>query len=443
MTRQNQMKDLAPGTTLYLFDDAVARTWDPFAQTRPVGEILFGAFLLRERTERFFGLPAAAHIAAPGLEGFEEEGAPPALAATLVPRDGARIVVSTRFVPDPSHPMSPDASGAIQSATCGLQVVRLVAGGDTVGWVLPPGLPLPQQFLSSNANPEAPAGGVPLEIELAGESLSAPWELVEANSDRLRRDLPFLPDLHRPEGARSLPELPGVTRLGDADVTAGDDVEVDPGVILDTRPGPIYLADGVRIRSFTTLVGPAFIGPGSLLLGGVIEAVSCGPVCRLRGEIASSVILGYTNKAHDGYLGHSLVGRWVNLGAFTTNSDLKNNYGSIRVPRGPASEVDTGRIKVGVFLGDHVKTGIGTLMGAGTVVGAGSNVFGGGIAPRWLLPFSWSGPGSTTPWLLDAFLDTASRAMSRRGITLSPGMRDFLTRAWVSAHGTGPRERNP
>jgi len=435
------MKNLAPGTALYLFDDAVARTWDPFAQTRPVGEILFGAFLLRERTERFFGLPAAANIAAPGLEGFEEEGAPPAIPAALVPRDGTRIVVSTRFVPDISHPASLDASGAIQSATRGLQVARLVAGGATVGWILPPGVTLPPQLLSDGATPEDPAGGVPLDIEMAGGCLSAPWELVEANADRLIRDLSSIADPPLPGGNQLLPDLPGVIRIGDADVTAAADVEVDPGVVLDTRPGPIHLAAGVRIRSFTTLVGPAFIGPGSLLVGGVIEAVSCGPVCRLRGEISSSVILGYTNKAHDGYLGHSLVGRWVNLGAFTTNSDLKNNYGSIRVPRGPESEVDTGRIKVGVFLGDHVKTGIGTLMGAGTVVGAGSNVFGGGITPRWLPPFSWAGPQGTTPWLLDPFLETASRAMSRREVNLSSGMQGLLTRAWHSAHVSGPRGR--
>jgi len=441
------MNRLPPGTALYLFDDSVARSWDPFAQTRPVGELLFGAFLLRERIERFFGLPAAAHVAVPGLTGFEEDGAPRAIAATLVPRDSTRIVVSSRFVPDLTRPPSFAASGSLESAARGSRVARLVAGEATVGWLLPPGTPLPLQLVPDGQSAEfpsaeAPDGGFPLAIELAGECLSAPWELVEANPDRLRRDLSFLTGPNGWEGSHSLPELPGVIRIGDADVTAAADVEVDPGVVLDTRPGPIHLAAGVRIRSFTTLVGPAFIGPGSLLLGGVLEAISCGPVCRLRGEISASVILGYSNKAHDGYLGHSLVGRWVNLGAFTTNSDLKNNYGSIRVPRGPEGEVDTGRIKVGVFLGDHVKTGIGTLMGAGTVVGAGCNVFGGGIAPRWLPPFSWAGPGSTTPWLLAPFLETASRAMSRRGVTLSPGMREFLTKAWVSTHGTGTPDRD-
>ena len=180
-----------------------------------------------------------------------------------------------------------------------------------------------------------------------------------------------------------------------------------------------------------------------------MESLSVGPGCKLRGEISESVILGWSNKAHDGYLGHALVGSWVNLGAGTTNSDLKNNYSSVRVPVGVEREVDTGLLKVGIFLGDHVKTGIGTLLSTGTQAGAGSNVFGGGgVPPRWIPPFSWGptppggGPGPEGGFQrydLPRFLETATRVMARRGQALSPGMTRVLIRAWERTHGPAGR----
>jgi UDP-N-acetylglucosamine diphosphorylase / glucose-1-phosphate thymidylyltransferase / UDP-N-acetylgalactosamine diphosphorylase / glucosamine-1-phosphate N-acetyltransferase / galactosamine-1-phosphate N-acetyltransferase len=177
------------------------------------------------------------------------------------------------------------------------------------------------------------------------------------------------------------------------------------------------------------LVGPLHLGRGSIVFGGHVAASSIGPVCKVRGEIADSVLLGYDNKAHDGYLGHALVGRWVNLGALTTNSDLKNNYGSVTVwtPSGP---VDTGLMKVGCFLGDHVKTGIGTVLNTGTVVGTGSNVFGGGMPPAFVPPFSWGSGSEYVDYRLDKFLEGAERAMARRDVPLSPGTRAIFERAW-------------
>jgi UDP-N-acetylglucosamine diphosphorylase/glucosamine-1-phosphate N-acetyltransferase len=145
--------------------------------------------------------------------------------------------------------------------------------------------------------------------------------------------------------------------------------------------------------------------------------------------VESSVILGYSNKAHDGFLGHAYVGRWVNLGALTTNSDLKNNYGPVRVG-GPQGPVDTGLTKVGAFLGDHVKTGIGTLLNTGTVVGAGSNIFGGLMPPLFVPPFSWGRGHELTEYRLDKFLDVARRAMARRDLELDQAAETVLRRAW-------------
>jgi UDP-N-acetylglucosamine diphosphorylase/glucosamine-1-phosphate N-acetyltransferase len=206
-------------------------------------------------------------------------------------------------------------------------------------------------------------------------------------------------------------------------------VIVEPGSVFDVSSGSIRLSDGVVVRSHTRLQGPAYVGPGSTILGGSLSEVSIGPVCKVRGEVESSVILGYSNKAHDGFIGHAYLGRWVNLGAFTTNSDLKNNYGSVRVPTASGSR-DTGLMKVGCFFGDHVKTGIGTLLNTGTVVGAGSNIYGGRMPPTYVPPFSWGTGEELTEFRLDKFLEVAGRAMGRRGVEISDGLEGMLRRAW-------------
>jgi len=246
---------------------------------------------------------------------------------------------------------------------------------------------------------------------------------MDQNAEQLSHDIPhFFPGY-------ATEELAGCHILGDGLISLGSGVEVEPGSVFDVTDGPIRLADGVVVRTQTRLAGPAYVGPGSTVLGGSLSRVTIGPVCKIRGEMESSVILGYSNKAHDGFIGHAYLGRWVNLGASTTNSDLKNDYGPVRVggPRGP---IDTGLLKVGCILGDHVKTGIGTLFNTGTVVGAGSNLFGGRMAPSFVPPFSWGSGGDLTEFRLEKFLEVAARSMARRGSELDEGMESVLRHAW-------------
>ena len=189
------------------------------------------------------------------------------------------------------------------------------------------------------------------------------------------------------------------------------------------------MAEGARAEGPARLKGPLYVGAGTLIAGGTVATSSIGPMCRVRGEISKSVLIGFTNKAHDGYLGHAFVGSWVNLGALTTNSDLKNNYGTVKVWT-PEGDVDTGHIKVGCFLGDHVKTGIGTMLNTGTVVGAGSNLFGGTMPPVSVPPFSWGSGSRLTRYRLKDFLGTARRVMARRGIEMTVGVERILEEAW-------------
>jgi UDP-N-acetylglucosamine diphosphorylase/glucosamine-1-phosphate N-acetyltransferase len=390
--------------TLILFDDARAREWQPLALTRPVGELLFGIGTLRSRAEHVLDLECAGHIA-DGLHGFDETDAPPVLGPDAASRRDAIFLLS-RFVPEPGP--VPDAPAV------------LVSGGRVVGCRPGGGGPSPPAEFFERPDDHAP--DLPRH-EITGTLIESLWDLMLANADRTARDLADAEHTTLP---------PAVHHLGEAPVSVGAGVEFAPGTILDTRHGPIRLDDGVVVHPFTRVVGPTYVGRRSVLLGGPFEAVSVGPVCKVHGEIEETVILGYSNKAHDGFLGHAYVGAWVNLGALTTNSDLKNNYGSVRVWT-PSGTVDTGHRKVGCFLGDHVKTAIGTLLNTGTVIGAGSNVFG-GMPPKYLPPFSWGDAG--TVYDLDPFLRTAETVMGRRDIHLSASHRDLLRAVWQKARGS-------
>jgi UDP-N-acetylglucosamine diphosphorylase/glucosamine-1-phosphate N-acetyltransferase len=406
---------------LLLFDDLRARGWHPFADTRPVGELRCGAYLVRERAERCFGTPCAGHLTGPALDGWDEPGAPPALDLRRLDRrgDGAsagRILWLSRAL----------ARGPVVEP--GDAPRTLVAGDTVVGWWLPPDAEPPDADALSR--PGSLDVGSPLEVD--ARVLEWPWDLVRVNADVLREDLDRA-------GHRDAFQLhPGVHLEGTGGVSLGDASEVGPGVVIDAREGPVRIDDGAIVQGPARLVGPLHIGPGSIVFGGHVERASVGPVCKLRGEIADTVFVGYANKAHDGYLGHALVGRWVNLGAGTTNSDLKNNYGPVRV-RLPDGDHDTGLTKVGSFLGDHVKTGIGTLLTTGGVIGAGTNVFGGaGVPPRHVPPFAWGGGGEFVPYRWDKFVETARSVMARREQELTPGVEGVLHRLWQETHGATP-----
>ncbi|MBW3535801.1 MAG: hypothetical protein KY453_11400 [Gemmatimonadetes bacterium] len=395
--------------SLYLFDDATARGWTPFALTRPVGELLHGCFLQRGRWERVAGAACGGHLCDPALVGFEEPGGPPVVTPADVPAQGERVVVSSRAVVEGRLP-----AGLTAPAT-------LVIGEEVVGWILPDGEPCPDDEALLDPSGRRDAGGERLGLE--GRVLESPWDLMGANAERIAMDVRAFP------GRSDTFLLRDVHVLGEGRVELGDHVTVEPGVTLDARDGPVILADRVVVQGPARLTGPLYVGPDSVILGGSVGTSSIGRVCKVRGEIEATVVNAFCNKAHDGYMGHAVLGRWVNLGALTTNSDLKNNYSAVRL-RLPGGDVDTGLLKVGCFLGDHVKTGIGTLLNTGTVVGSGANLFGGRMPPTYVPPFSWGEGDELVEYRLDKFLEVAEAAMARREVELSEGMRQVLTRAW-------------
>jgi len=168
------------------------------------------------------------------------------------------------------------------------------------------------------------------------------------------------------------------------------------------------------------------VGPGTRVLGGLVRGSVFGPECRVHGEIAASVFLGFANKSHYGFVGHSVVGHWVNLGAGTTTSNLKNTYGPVRLEV-DGERIETGRINVGALFGDHAKTAIGTMLATGTVVSAGANVFGTPMPPKYVPPFAWGCIGEER-MSEDGFLRVAERVLKRRNVAFSAERRESLRR---------------
>ncbi len=390
-----------------MFDDERAGGWAPFALTRPCGELVFGRWTLRERLERVARTRVAGHVTRPWLHRYAEPGAPRCLDAGGL--STPCTVWNARAVPS--------LEAAWNDAPANLWVADRLAGVRPGAGAEPPQA---DWFAAPRPRPGLP------DHEVPGAWLRDPWDLVTAGPGRLAADLTAVP------GAEPSAPPDGCWRLGDAPIHLGEGARVEPGVLFDAREGPIELGPGVQVRSGTRLGGPLYAGAGSQLLGGHISRFSGGPCSRVRGEVDHVTTLGYSNKAHEGFLGHAYLGCWVNLGAGTVTSDLKHTYGSIRVGP-PGARRDTGLLKFGCLLGDHVKTGVGTRLETGTVVGAGSSLFGAEPPPRWVEPFSWGGGRNTEAHRRGDFLFTAARVVERRGLEGTPEFRNWLGDVWDEA----------
>ncbi len=387
-------------TSLYLLEpDPAGPAWAPFASVRPVAELRAGLWRIRERWEGALQRDATAILGA-HVAGFSEFDEPPA--SGLMPIEGPAIIAASWFAP----------SGAPIESTG--PVRRLTHGGATVGWVIPAGEPW-----------ERPTDDGP-GLEVNGVLLRGTYDLVTA----LERLLPADCADFRAAPSTGVPE--GSTVLGDpADVICLR-ATVEPGVVFDVRKGPVVIEEGAEVWSGTRLEGPTYVGAGTRILGGFVRASVFGPECRIRGEVVASVFLGYGNKAHEGFVGHSVVGHWVNLGAGTTTSNLKNTYGPVRLEV-EGARIETGRSNLGALFGDHAKTAIGTMLPTGAVIGAGANVFGASTAPKYVPPFAWGCAGERITE--EGFLTVARRVLARREVAWSEARQESLRRTYERSLG--------
>ena len=264
------------------------------------------------------------------------------------------------------------------------------------------------------------------------------WDLVLENPEQIAMDFKAAGR----SGIEGTVEEPNAIRGSRDDVFIARGAEVHPMVVLDASEGPIYLDEDVEVQPFTRIEGPCYVGKKSMLLAAKCrEGMSIGPVCRVGGEVEESLIHGYSNKYHDGFLGHAYVGEWVNLGAMTTNSDLKNDYGPVAVSLDGGKPIDTGSTKVGSMIGDHVKTSIGVLLNTGAYVGGMSLIVAHGKPlPKYIPEFSWMIDGIVTKGFgRKKLYETAKAAMPRR----KKAWTDTEQAMWEAIFEMTAPQRNP
>jgi UDP-N-acetylglucosamine diphosphorylase/glucosamine-1-phosphate N-acetyltransferase len=398
-------------SALYLYDDARARTFEPFASSRPISELVSGISTIRERWQTALQGVTKTHFLAGRRHADFDEWSQSLPADATIP--AGAIVVNARAVPG-----VPADIVKLGRYNAGCSVWRC---GERLAGIRIREAVRTSAFDDGSLTLEDLAAGTGGIGDMNGWWLDEVWDLVRILPDQLANDLTQLAQSSRIQAT----DPPAhATVVGDKRVMVAEHVVIEPHVVFDTTAGAIYIGPRSHIRAFTRITGPCYIGREVTVMGGDITGSSIGDVSKVRGELSATTIVGHSNKGHDGFVGHSYIGRWVNLGAGTITSNLKNTYGNVALWT-PQGQRDTGLQFLGTLFGDHVKTGIGLRLTTGTVLGAGANVYG-NMPPKVVAPFSWGDTPPYTVYHADKFVETAQRMMSRRHVELSERARRHL-----------------
>lgn len=411
-----------------LFEDAKSEQMLPLAAMRPVFELVCGRSSVRERLIRHLDVTEWGVFVRPWLaEVYREEQPESHVNTTEWLKAGVTVFVNGRWLPTPRDLKR---LAAVESGSVGVheaQLAWIVVRSEEAELFDVGELDDSLRVLARNAR----------AVTVEGTVVEYPWDLVDRNADQLSADFRLLEldreqhvllpnEIFRPR-ARLSPEI---AVLGEpAQVYVDRLAEIEPHVVLDARGGPIVISAGARVQAFSRIEGPCHVGHRAVILGAKIRGgTTIGPNCRVGGEVETSILHGCVNKYHDGFLGHSYVCPWANLGALTTNSDLKNDYSEVSVPL-TGEMIASGQRKVGCFIGDHVKTALGSLFNTGTSVGVMATIVPGGeLLPKHVPPFGrvLYGQLDGEVGLSDA-MATARSAMERRGAELTDAQMRLLT----------------
>lgn len=395
---------------LCIFEDSAASDFYPLTYMRPVFELRCGHTRLFEKIERTYPNTERSYL----VRGYLNDVTSERLGGSVNEADKLgddTLFVNGRYLDLGEHDFSGEGE---EAGVCESGVVYLRAKKDTIQ----KHKDAAPEELVEKVSKDVPQKNIDVEL------LSYPWDLIPKNSTAIEDDFE---KLGRSGIEGKMHELSCVYGPEDM-VYIAPSAEIHPFVVIDTQRGPVIIDEEVVITSHTRVEGPACIGKGTHLVGGKIrEGTSIGPVCRVGGEVEESIIHGYSNKYHDGFLGHSYVCEWVNLGALTSNSDLKNDYGSVQVYHKGAL-TDTGNAKVGSFIGDHTKLSIGSLLNTGTIIGVMDNLLAhGGFFPKLVGSFVWlindkplKGAGIKT------MIETARTVMGRRKVELTEAEESLI-----------------
>lgn len=381
-----------------LFDGIHHKRLMPLTYTRPVADIRIGIKTIKEKWDFYSSEPVKIRTQSylAGLFKSNEKGGGIGISAAVLPNED--IIEEIGDMPDNSLLLKDNQLVAINP--------------------LPSIDDNPDEFLSKFKKIEAES-----EVSFVNNT----WDIFRLNDQEIRADLARIEDklqLITPSSTNTL--------IGeDIYIEKGASVE---GAILNSTTGPIYVEQGAEIMEGSIVRGALAMCKGSALKLGakIYGATTLGPFSKVGGEVNNSVIQGYSNKGHDGFLGNSVIGEWCNLGADTNNSNLKNNYGEVKVWSYLEEDfVNSGLQFCGLVMGDHSKCGINTMLNTGTVVGVNANIFGGDFPPKLVPSFSWGNDGKGT-YNFDKAMEVADKVMERRNVALTPKHKEVLKHVFDS-----------
>ncbi|WP_046247154.1 GlmU family protein [Hymenobacter terrenus] len=389
-----------------LFDDPAIRPHLlPFTFTRPVAALRCGILTLAEKWQHRLGVSAVGYLTQPYLQAKFPAG----------DVSGAALIINGAVCPDDLLAHQVQALQPGQALYCAeLLVAAHITDASQVAELIQDGLPETRQVAE------------PVTV------IDRPWQLFLRNGVEIRRDFTLLT-----RGRSSQP-------VNDAHtiVYGSENIFIEEGVkiraaILNAEDGPIYLGKNSQVHEGAVLKGPMALCEGSHINAGAKMRGdnTVGPFCKVGGEVGNSILLGYSNKGHDGYLGNSVIGEWCNLGADTNTSNLKNNYAPVKIwSHAEHRFVDTSQTFCGLMMGDHSKCGINTMFNTGTVVGVGANIFGAGF-PRTFIPsFSWGGAAGFETFKLPKVNEVAERVMARRGLPYDAVEQNIMKEVFTSTN---------
>jgi len=422
--------------TIVLFEDEGYRTLLPLTYTRTAADIRCGIFTLRERLQARYGQPVTAMTRAYLADVFGAGAWPLRLLSRNIPM----LLVNSRLVditclaelhtlPIGSLIVSDDANTTAGGATLVAARVSPALASAVFAYLLEQQGNVVLQELQRFG----------LVVRHRPAMLNFPWDIVELNGRMIAADMALLDPTHYIP-AVAHPDASSWSMQAPEHIMVHPQASIESPVALDAREGPIVIGRA-RIEPFSLIQGPVAIHDGALISGARVRGgTTIGPVCRIGGEIEASVVQGYANKHHDGFFGHSYLGEWVNVGAMTTTSDLKNTYGNIKVTLEGYGQVDSGRLKLGCFLADHVKLGIGLHLNGGSMVATGSNIFGVHFAPKTIPAFTWGGERFRA-YRIDRMVEVARKVMARRKVELTAAQESVLHHVFALTSSARDREQ--
>ncbi len=375
-----------------LYDGNVRNALLPFTFTRPVADIRVGILTIREKWEKYLGVTTTTIT-----EEYLSEKYP------MVELEH-NIMINAAYCPNP----------ILAEMISFLEPMQAIVKEDDI-----------IAFYTTEGQEEVDFEEYELiELEENCLKIEHSWDIFQKNDQAIREDFELLT-----EGRKSQP-IPSTVQVLGAENVFIEEGAVLNFCILNASTGPIYIGKDSEIMEGSVIRGPFALGEHAQvkLATKIYGATTVGPHCRVGGEVNNSVLFAYSNKGHDGFLGNAVLGEWCNIGADSNNSNLKNNYESVKLWDYETERfVNTGLQFCGLMMGDHSKCGINTMFNTGTVVGVSANIFGAGFPRNYIPNFTWGGPQGTQAYLPKKAFETARIVMSRRNIEFSEQDEAILT----------------